>query len=210
MHARRLLTAGIWLATTAAATAMVWAATSVVASDVTDRPPRVVAARDVVQALEEEASPGLETAVPATTPAPAPTVAPAPATTAPARLPQTTPPEPVPTPTIPPTPTSTTTTPTTVPTPPSTAAPAPDPSATFSTAGGEVTATCSGYFIRLVAATPADGYAAVVLDRGPARVHVHFEERGGDVVRVRLVCFGGRPIRVPDQDEEDATRSESP
>ena len=70
-----------------------------------------------------------------------------------------------------------------------------------------MTASCSGFFIRLVAATPTDGYAAEVLDRGPASVHVHFVGRGREESRVRLVCFGGRPIRVPDQHEESSETS---
>lgn len=208
MQVRRLLTAGIWLATTGAATAMVWTATSVVVADVTDRPPPVVPREEVVQALEEaipgpEATPPVETpTTTSTSPRRATTTAPPPgASASPAPDPGTTVP--------PPPPTSTTTTTTTAPaTPPSTAPPAPDPTGTFSTTGGVVTATCSGYFIRLVAATPADGYAVEVLDRGPASVDVHFKGRGGDEIRVRLVCFGGRPIRVPDRHEGGSPTSD--
>ena len=199
MQARRLLTAGIWLAATVAATALVWTATSVVAEDVTDRPPTVVAPQEVAQALEE-----VDTGPPPAPPVTAPqrsTQARPPASTAPpVTAPPPEPPAPAATTTLPPPITTTTTAP---PAPTTTAAPAPDPTATFATSGGVVTATCSGFFIRLVAATPADGYSVDVLDRGPGSVHVHFVGRAGEEVRVRLVCFSGRPIRVPDQHEED-------
>ncbi|MGH9281356.1 MAG: hypothetical protein ACRD0S_00300 [Acidimicrobiales bacterium] len=207
MQVRRLLTAGIWLATTAAATAMVWTATSVVAGDVTDRPPTVVAPREVAQALREEVTPA-GTAPPASAPG---------SPTSTTSRPPEPPPPPVgatqsqaPAPTLPPSTASTTTTTTTLPGPTTTLPPAPDPTATFSTSGGVVTAACSGFFIRLVAATPADGYAVEVLDRGPASVHAHFVRRAGQDVRVRLVCFGGRPIRIPDQHEDEETKSEAP
>ena len=195
-----MLTAGIWLATTVAATAMVWTATSVVAGDVTDRPAPVVAPREVVQALAEVTPDPGTGPPPSTAPDPTPTTTPRTRPTAPPSQPA-----PGAATTLPPPPPSTTTTTTAAPAstpPPTTAPPAPDPTATYSTEGGVVTASCSGFFIRLVAATPTDGYAVEVLDRGPASVHVHFVGRGHEESRVRLVCFGGRPIRVPDQHEE--------
>lgn len=177
---------------------MVWAATSVVAGDVTDRPAPVVAHREVVQALA--ATPSTTSTTPAVTAptSPRPTVPQRPTQAVPVEGPSQ-PQGPGPGTTLP-SPT-TTTVPTTASTaPPPTTAPPIDPTATFSTAGGVVTATCSGYFIRLVSATPTDGYAVQVLDRGPATVDVHFTG-SGDEVRVRLVCFGGRPTRIPDQHE---------
>ena len=177
---RRLIASGTWLATTAAATAMVWAATSVVAADVTDRPAAVLPHRQVVIALqtgsEADTAPAVTAAPTSTTTAPAPAppprnqssqppdTVPAPTFTPPSTLP---PPDPTPPPTVPP-----------PVTPPPTTQPSPNPTATFSTAGGTVTATCSGYFIRLVSATPTDGYAVEVLDRGQSTVDVNFTGRG--------------------------------
>ena len=203
---RRLIASGTWLATTAAATAMVWAATSVVAADVTDRPAAVLPQRQVVIALqtgsEADTAPAVTAAPTSTTTAPAPAqqprnqspqppdTVPAPTFTPPSTLP---PPDPTPSPTVPP-----------PVTPPPTTQPSPNPTATYSTAGGTVTATCSGYFIRLVSATPTDGYAVEVLDRGPATVDVHFTGRGAEI-QVRVVCFGGAPLRIPDQHKDAST-----
>lgn len=204
VQVRRLIAAGTWLATTAAATALVWAATSVVAADVTDRPAAVLPHREVVIALQT-GSPAVDTA-PAVTAPPSPTTtAPAPARTAaqnqpqqpqnqasgPTTVPSSTVPAPVAVPTPPPTnPPSAD--------PPAAAQPSRDSTGTYATAGGTVTVACSGYLIRLIAATPSDGYAVDVLDRGPATVDVHFTGRGEEI-RVRAVCFGGAPIRIPDQ-----------
>ena len=203
MRVRRYLTAGIWLATTVGATALVWTATSVVAGDVTDRPAPVLAQREVVQALQVD-PPGDRTTTTVTTPrTPTSTVARSAAPTPPLVGPVQ-PPAPEAGAALPPPPPATSTTTASLPTanpttPPTTARPV-DPTATFSTAGGVVTSSCTGYFIRLVAATPTDGYAAEVLDRGPATVDVHFVGPAEtEEIRVRLVCLGGGPIRVPDQ-----------
>lgn len=206
VQVRRLIASGTWLATTAAATALVWAATSVVVADVTDRPAAVLPHREVVIALQ--------TGSPAADTAPAVTVAPTPTTTVPRPAPdQDRPAQPlipdsgptsVPPPTVPPPPP---TPPPTNPPPVNPAAPAqpsPNPVATYSTAGGTVTVACSGYFIRLISATPTDGYAVDVLDRGPATVDVHFTGRGQEI-QVRVVCLGGGPIRIPDQHRAPTT-----
>lgn len=210
---RRLIATGTWLATTAAATTMVWMATSVVAADVTDRPARVVARADVVVALKTGA-PGADT-TPAVTAATAPTstvprrrpsrvvpVPPAPGRPTTEPPPQE--PEPTTTPTLPPV-----TAPPAPPSPPPTTQPSPNPVAAFATAGGTVTVACNGYLIRLVTATPGDGYSVDVLDRGPATVDVHFTGSDGEV-RVRVVCFGGGPIRIPDQHEQSGRAPGSP
>ena len=183
----------MWLGATVAATSLVWTATSVVASDVTDRPAPVVAHRDVVQALAHDVAAATPIAPPR---APASTVAPRPGPTAPVPV-RTQPTAPGPGATPPTTTTTTTAPPGTATTAPTTQRPV-DPTATFSSPGGVVTAACAGFFIRLVAATPADGYAVDVLDRGPATVDVHFVRPGGDV-RLRLVCFNGQAIQIPDQ-----------
>lgn len=198
---RRLLTAGLWLGTTVGATGLVWTATSVVADDVTDRPPPVIAHSEVVQALQVDTLDARTTTTVATARPPTSSVPRAPAPTAAVGGP-TMSPAPEPNTTLPPpTPTTTTTTTATVnPTSPPTTSRPIDPTATSSTAGGVVTASCSGYFIRLIAATPTDGYAVDVLDRGPATVDVHFVGPSeSEEIRVRLVCFDGRPIRIPDQ-----------
>lgn len=201
MPLRRFLTVALWLATTASATGLAWAATSVVAGDVTDRPAPVVAQREVVEALRADppavTTPSTTQAPPPATPDPDP---PAPST-APAEPPSPLPA--MPTTTVAP-PVSTTTAPVAVTTtvPPVAGTP-PTPTGAFSSAGGVVTVTCTGFFIRLVTASPADGYAVEVLDRGPATVDVHFS-RSGEEVRIRLVCFGGGAIRIPDQHPQAA------
>lgn len=208
VQVRRLIAAGTWLATTAAATALVWAATSVVAADVTDRPAAVVPHREVVMALQTE-SPGVDTAPAVPAPPSTTTTAPAPAPTAaqnrpqqpqnPASGPTSTPPSTVPAPA----PTPPTTSPSPV-NPPAAAQPSPDPTGTYATAGGTVTVACNGYVIGLIAATPTDGYAVDVLDRGPGTVDVHFSGRGEEI-RVRAVCFNGAPVRIPDQHNGSTT-----
>jgi hypothetical protein len=184
---RRFLAAGIWLALTVTATAIVWAAVSVVAADVTDRPAPVVAHRDVVVALGGSSAPAgvattaLPNVSPTATTRPAGAVT---ATTAPvgrggapvtAAVTTTTPP---PTTTRPPTRTSVapvTAAPTTAPPP---TAP-PGATATYSTDGGAVGVACTGFnSIRLVVALPNDGYQAIVTSGGPYFVQVNFVGHG--------------------------------
>lgn len=179
----------MWLGVTAVSTAMVWEATSIVASDVTDRPPSVVAHRDVVNQLASGATPPAPTTSTSTTirrPPPPTTTRPAPPTTA-ARGGSgtaTTVAHPV-TPTV-------TTPPATV--PPTTTTVASPATATFSTAGGVVRVACTGtIFINLVSAIPANGFAANVYAAGPANVDVHFVG-GGQDLSVKAVCFG-QPFR---------------
>lgn len=188
---RRYLAAGIWLALTVTATAIVWAAVSVVAADVTDRPAPVVAHRDVVVALGGSSAPsGLATtAVPkvpptvTTRPADAVTTTTAPVGRrgAPVTAAATTTTPPSPTTTKAPTPT--TVAPTTVPptTAPPTTAP-PGATATYSTDGGAVGVACTGFnSIRLVVALPNDGYQAIVTSGGPYFVQVNFVGHGRNV-----------------------------
>jgi len=52
---------------------------------------------------------------------------------------------------------------------------------------------CSGFFIELLSAIPATGFAVDVVARGPGKVEVHFLRPGQDL-SVRAFCFG-QPIR---------------
>ena len=200
MPVRRLLAVGLWLGVTAVATAVVWAGTSTVAADLTDRPPPVVAHRDVVEALEPgepgaETEPGITTpsasgptsTVPSGAPRPAAPPADAPAPGSPGAAAQ--PPRAAPAPT--------TTPPTTRPaSPPTTQAPL-RPTATYSTAGGSATVGCTGpfyFFAELVSATPANGYAVNVVNAGPYYVEVHFVRPGRDEP-LWVYCLG-QPIRA--------------
>ena len=179
----RLVSVGLWLLATLVSTAIVWTATSTVAADVTDRPAPVVPRRDVVSALATVPPTTTTTTLRATTTTTrvvrttvarnAPTTAPAPPTTRPA----------APATTVAPPPPATTTT---------TKAPS-GPTATYPTAGGVVRVACDGLLIRLVSATPADGWSAVVVDRGPVTVEVHFL-RFAQIATVKAVCFN-QPIR---------------
>jgi hypothetical protein len=56
-----------------------------------------------------------------------------------------------------------------------------------------VRVVCDGLFIQLLSATPADGWAAMVIARGPVNVEVHFV-RPGQETSVTAVCFG-QPVR---------------
>jgi hypothetical protein len=198
---RRFLAVGLWLCVTAVATAIVWAGTSTVAADLTDRPPPVVALRDVVEALQP-GEPGAETDPGITTPGaggPTSTVAPggrrsaAPVGDAPAGGASGSAGQPpsvaLPAPTTAP--------PTTRPSsPPTTQAPQ-RPTATFSTAGGSATVGCSGpfyFFADLIAATPNNGYAVNVVSAGPYYVEVHFVRPGRDEP-LWAYCLG-QPVRA--------------
>lgn len=203
MPVRRLLAVGLWLCVTAVATAIVWAGTSTVAADLTDRPPPVVAHRDVVEALQPgepgaDTEPGITTpraggptsTVPSGTPRSAAPAADAPAAGAPGAAAQ------PPSVAAPPPPT---TPPTTRPSsPPTTQAPQ-RPTATYSTAGGSATVGCTGpfyFFAELVSATPANGYAVNVVSAGPYYVEVHFVRPGRDEP-LWVYCLG-QPIRAYD------------
>ena len=204
MHLPRLFAAGLWLGVTAAATGMVWTATSIVAADVTDRPPPVVAQRDVVTALTPAAAaPQPTTTTTAAAHGPAST---RPASGAASGAPGTTVPvsagpsgqgqQPAPTtPTTPP-PTTVAPMPTTRPTTPTTVPPG-QATGTYSTAGGVVRVACSGLLISLVSAIPTNGFATNIVAAGPANVDVHFVGRGQDL-SVKAVCFG-QPIRYDGQ-----------
>lgn len=68
---------------------------------------------------------------------------------------------------------------------------------TWSGAAGVVTAECRASAISLVGASAsADGYVVEVNDRGPEKLEVHFEGRGGEdgnETEVRAECRGGIP-----------------
>ncbi len=199
-----MFTAGLWLAATVTSTAMVWAATSIVAADVTDRPPSAIAHADVVSELASGPS-VVTTAPPVTVPTGtgSTTTVPVggrsgattgPTTTVRAQTPQ-------PTVTIaassPPATTATTAPaalPATRPAGPTTTV---RPSATYSTTGGVVRVACNGFFIDLVSAIPNNGYSVKVVVSGPVNVEVHFVRSGQDV-SVKAVCFS-QPIRYYDQ-----------
>src|SRR5947208_3263106 len=71
------------------------------------------------------------------------------------------------------------------------------PTASYSTAGGVLTVTCNDYFfIRLLSATPSNGYAVNVVTAGPYYVEVHFVRPGRDEP-VWAFCLG-QPIRAYD------------
>jgi hypothetical protein len=210
VRTRRLFGAGLWLATTAAATALVWAATSVVAADVTDRPAPVVPHRDVVSALatppaNPETSPTTAPPkVPSSTLATTSVVGPSTSSSA-ARSTSTTNPTQsttfvpfsVPT-TVPATP------PTTRPTGPTTT-PAPQVTATYSTEGGVVTVACTGpSSIRLVSATPADGYFVFVVSGGPQYVGLQFHSANNGVT-VGASCVFGLPHRFDNSGQPPPT-----
>jgi hypothetical protein len=132
-----------------------------------------------------------ETTAPPTTVAPATTrVAPAPATMATSGPAVTTAPQPSVTAgpiTAPPTtrPTTTSTTP-----------PPAMQTATFATNGGTVAVACTSAFaIRVLAATPADGFQAVVTNPGPQQAGVRFSS-AGQGFQVSAVCFNGQPFRL--------------
>lgn len=185
-------------------------ATSVVAADVTDRPPSVLAHREVVSDLESALSaptttptgsapaPGRPTAtVPAGDPGPVPGGAGAPMPPAP--------PSRTATPSVTVAPFSPPTAAATIPLAPlpavrpnstPTTQPPSRPTAAYSTIGGVVRVACSGIFIDLVSAIPNNGYAVDVVAGGPANVDVRFVGPGGDV-SVKAVCFG-QPIRYYD------------
>ncbi len=185
----RLFASGLWLVATTVATVMVWAATSIVAADVTDRPAPVIGHRDVVSELAANPSPAPTPPVTTTTAVTTPPTtrrAGGPTTTRVAVAPP-------PTATVAPTPPTTAAPATIVPVTTTTTRASSQPTATYSTAGGVVRVACSGFFITLVSAIPANGFAAVVRTAGPANVDVHFVAAGQDY-SVQAVCFG-QPIR---------------
>jgi cytoskeletal protein RodZ len=72
--------------------------------------------------------------------------------------------------------------------PPTTAA---GQTATFSSRGGIVTASCSGHAISLVSASPQPGYTVQVKNRGPEDLEVKFN--GENDSEIKAKCVGGRP-----------------
>jgi hypothetical protein len=197
MQYRRFFAFGLWLAVTTAATAMVWMATSIVAAEVTDRPPPAVGHREVVMALQSGQTDAK------TDPGIGPTGAPTPSTTAPpsgSAAPPAAPGQAAPAPAPGPVAPGVATTappaapPTTSPVSPPTTPPPSKPTATYSTAGGVISVSCNGYFIDLMSATPANGFAARVITGGPYYVEVHFVRPGRDVP-IWAFCMG-TPVRI--------------
>ena len=184
---------GLWLVATLVSTAVVWTATSTVAADVTDRPAPVVPHQEVVSELQATAPAPQAT----TTTTRASTTTTRPRTTVPRNAPTTAPPTTQSIASPPPSPTTTVAT-----TPPPTAPPTTQgpsrPTATYSTTGGVVRVACDGFLIQLLSATPADGYRAVVVARGPVNVEVHFVRFTQDI-SVKAICFG-QPFRYYDDD----------
>lgn len=191
----RVFAAGLWLAVTVSSTAMVWAATSIVAADVTDRPPSAIAHEDVVSALAS--GPTVPPTTPATTVTSSTTSLPGgrPTTTTTLR-------SQLPVPTVTTAPIAPLViTPTTLPAlipaarptiPPTTQPPA-LPTATYSTTGGAVRVSCNGFLINLLSAIPDNGYSVKVVVGGPVSIEVHFVRSRQDF-SVKAVCFG-QPIR---------------
>jgi hypothetical protein len=67
--------------------------------------------------------------------------------------------------------------------------------ATYATAGGVVTVGCTSAFtIRLVSATPNDGYQAIVDSPGPQKVQVQLVASGKGLL-VSAICLDGQPFR---------------
>ncbi|NUW37510.1 septum formation initiator [Nonomuraea sp. SMC257] len=68
------------------------------------------------------------------------------------------------------------------------------------TAGGTVIASCEGDRVRLRSWSPAQGFSVDGVEPGPAlRAKVEFEPEEGDEVEVAIVCSGGRPVSLPQQ-----------
>ena len=181
----RLIAVGLWIVATLVSTTIVWTATSTVAADVTDRPAPVVPRREVVSELATVPSTTVTTT---TTTLPVPTSTTRPRTTVPRNSPTTAPAPP----TTRPAPSTTSAAPPPVTASPTTQAPS-RATATYPTPGGVVRVACDGILIQLLSATPADGWSAVVVDRGPVTVEVNFI-RLGHVATVKAVCLG-QPIR---------------
>lgn len=193
---RRSFAFGLWLAVTLTATAIVWTAVGVVAADVTDRPAPVVAHRDVVVALADSSPVPPTARTTTTTVKPVPTSPPAAAraTTVAPRSSTTLPPFAPFVPGV----TTTKVPPTTIKpvvVPPPTTQP-PTPTTSYSTRGGVVTVACTSPFtVRLVSATPNDGFLVIVANAGPGQVEVNFLSRS-QALKVSAVCFFGKPVKT--------------
>lgn len=74
--------------------------------------------------------------------------------------------------------------------------------ATWVVTGGSVTAQCTDATIRLVAATPDDGWTVEVGSPGPEHVEVELH-RSGSETRVRAACSGGVPVQLADESRSD-------
>ena len=212
MPVRRLLAVGLWVAVTAAATAIVWAGTSTVAADLTDRPPPVVSDEEVEEALQPgpsdaETEPGITTPGPAGPPSTVAAGGRGPAAVAPETPAAGVAPAPLPQPATP-TPPPPAAPPTTRPASPATTEPPQRPTATFSSPGGAVTVGCTGlfdFFIELLSARPSNGYAVNVVSAGPYYVEVHFVRPGRDEP-VWAYCLG-QPVRAYGVPEQSRPRS---
>ncbi|KXK62757.1 septum formation initiator [Micromonospora rosaria] len=74
----------------------------------------------------------------------------------------------------------------------------------FVVTGGSAVAECrSGGAAFLVSWSPAQGYRAVEIDRGPDDdVEVSFVGPGGEH-ELQVECVGGEPVLIPDDDDDD-------
>lgn len=125
-------------------------------------------------------------------------------TTTPSSLPTT-----APKPTVSPRPTTTphpATSPRTSSSAPSPQVPPPAPPTTrvmsFGSRGGSVTVACTGSRIRLVAASPVDGYRTSV-DGGSQELEVTFRSERSDDVTLKLTCRDGIPVRLDSTPRHD-------
>jgi hypothetical protein len=66
---------------------------------------------------------------------------------------------------------------------------------TWQHVSGTVTAVCSGAKIRLLSASPADGYGFDLEKRGPVELEIKFEGNGRNTRSVTVVarCVAGAP-----------------
>lgn len=72
----------------------------------------------------------------------------------------------------------------------------------FGTRGGTATAACTGTRIRLIAASPVDGYRTKV-DGGSRELEVEFTSERSDDVNLKLACRDGIPVQLNVGDHHD-------
>jgi len=183
---RRALVLAIWLVGTAAATTMALAATNLVGNRVTDAP-RSGSGSEVAAGSASTTSAAPSTTSTATSVEVAPTTPPG-TGTAPTSGPAAT-------------------SPTTAPPPPTTPPPT-TTTGTFQSEGGTLGAACEGTAVRLVWASPKDGFAAEVHDSGPAELEVRFSSEEHES-RVKVRCAAGAPMaEVEERDESSGSGSD--
>jgi hypothetical protein len=73
-----------------------------------------------------------------------------------------------------------------------------------------VSASCTGSSVRLVSATPADGYRVEVGSRGPGEVEVTFQRADeSSQTQVKAVCSSGSPRFSTEVEREDRSVSDT-